>query len=168
MADQKLQTRESILQSWVGNWVELHYAASSAEVTPHGEMISGPAETRVGTYRLETADDRGIEAFIPDPDESRTIFIPWNSVLLIRGPSHEELERSERTEEGGPPHGRQELMDRLAGAQTGSEVAAAIAAADDWLADHPSDGDVRVARDHLRKAHRPNNEDLELEEGNPT
>ncbi len=170
MVDRELQTKESILQSWVGNWVELHYAASSAEVTPHGEVISGPAETRTGTYRLEAADDRGIEAFIPDPDESRMIFVPSNSILLIRGPSHEELERerSERAEEGGPPHNRQELMDRLAGAQTESEVADAIAAADDWLAEHPSDGDVRVARDHLRKAHHPSDEDLELEEGNPT
>ena len=131
-------------------------------------MISGPAETRIGTYLLEAASDRGIEAFIPDPEESRTIFVPWNSVLLIRGPSREELEReqSERTEESDPTRDRQRLMDRLTNTQNPSEVAAAIAAADDWLADHPSDGDVRAARDRLRKAYPPNDEDLE--EGSPT
>jgi alkylation response protein AidB-like acyl-CoA dehydrogenase len=131
-------------------------------------MISGPAETRIGTYLLEAASDRGIEAFIPDPEESRTIFVPWNSVLLIRGPSREELEReqSERTEESDPTRDRQRLMDRLANTQTPSEAAAAIAAADDWLADHPSDADVRAARDRLRKAYPPNDEDLE--EGSPT
>jgi hypothetical protein len=119
-------------------------------------------------YLIEAVDDRGVEAFIPDPDESRTIFVPWNSVLLIRGPSREELEReqSERTEEGDPSRNRQQLMDRLASAQSPSEVDAAIAAADDWLADHPSDGDVRIAREQLQEAHPPNGKDLE--EGSPT
>ena len=165
--DRGPETSESILVRWVGNWVELHYTASSAEVTPHG-AIAGPPETRVGMYLIEVVDDRGVEAFIPDPDESRTIFVPWNSVLLIRGPSREELEReqSERTEEGDPSRNRQQLMDRLASAQSPSEVDGAIAAADDWLADQPSDGDVRIARDQLQEAQPPNEEDLE--EGNPT
>jgi hypothetical protein len=164
--DRESEARESILRRWVGKWVELHYAASSAEVVPHGEMIAGPPETRIGTYLMEAVDDRGIEAFVPDPDGIRTLFVPWNSLLLIRGPSREELERSERTEEGGPPRDRREIMDRLAGAQTPSEAAAAIAAADDWLAARPSDGDVRVARDRLREVHPP--DDGDLEEGSPT
>ena len=56
IVQERLMARESLLQRWVGSWVELHHAASSAEITPHGEMISGPAESRVGTYRL-----------VPDP-----------------------------------------------------------------------------------------------------
>ncbi len=144
---------ESILQRWVGSWVELHHAASSAEITPHGEMISGPAESRVGTYRLEAIDERGIEAGILNPDERRTIFVPWHSILLIQGPSREELQRDqdrpEQTEEAAPSHRRQELMDLLANAGTPTQVAVARAAADTWLADHPSDGDVRAARDQL-------------------
>ncbi len=162
--DQVPETRESVLQRWVGDWVELHYAASSAEVTPHG-IIAGPPETRVGMYLLEAIDDRGIEAFIPDPDERRTIFVPWNSVLLVRGPSREELERSERTEEGGPPRDREELMDQLSNAQTPSEIADAKAAADSWLATHPEDGDVRLVRERL-ESHPP--DDTDLEEGSPT
>ncbi len=147
------ETRESILQRWVGSWVELHHAASSAEITPHGEMISGPAESRVGTYRLEAVEESGIEAGILNPDERRTIFIPWHSVLLIQGPSREELQQyqdqPEQTEESAPSHRRQELMGLMANAGTPTQVAVARAAADAWLADHPSDGDVRAARDRL-------------------
>ncbi|MDQ3965454.1 MAG: hypothetical protein M3246_03215 [Actinomycetota bacterium] len=161
--DQGSEARESILQRWVGSWVELHYAASSAEVTPHGAIVTGPPETRVGAYLLEAVDDRGIEAFIPDPHERRTIFVPWNSVLLVRGPSREELEQAERTEEAGRE--RQELMDQLASARTSSEIADAKAAADSWLADHPSDGDVRAAREQL-ETRSP--DDADLEEGSPT
>jgi hypothetical protein len=147
------ETRESILQRWVGSWVELHHATSSAEITPHGEMISGPAESRVGTYRLEAMNERGIEAGILNPDERRTIFIPWHSVLLIQGPSREELQQDqdqpEQTEESAPSHCRQELMGLMANARTPTQVAVARAAADTWLTDHPSDGDVRAARDRL-------------------
>ena len=145
------QTRESILQRWVGSWVELHHVASSAEITPHGEMITGPTESRVGTYRLEAIDARGIEASVLDPGGRRTIFVPWHSVLLIRGSSPEELERErvEQPEEGGDPSRRQELMDLLASAGTPTQVTVARAAADSWLASNPSDGDVRMARDRL-------------------
>ena len=145
------ETRASILQRWVGSWVELHHAASSAEITPHGEMIVGPAESRVGTYRLEAIEEKGIEASILNPDERSKIFVPWHSVLLIQGPSREELEReqSEQAEEAAPSHRRQELMDLLASAGTPSQVAVARAAADSWLANNPSDGDVRAARERL-------------------
>jgi hypothetical protein len=160
----KSGTNEPILEGWVGNWVELHYVASSAEVTPHG-ILAGPQETRVGMFLLEAIHDRGIEAFILDPDERRTIFVPWNSVLLIRGPSREELERSEQTVEGEPSRDRREIMDRLAAARTPSEMDEAKAAADEWLATHPEDGDVRVARERL-EPDRP--EEMDLEEGNPT
>jgi hypothetical protein len=57
-------------------------------------------------------------------------------------------------------------MDRLIRARNESEVAATLAAADDWLAANPSDGDVRAARDQLREA-MPQ-DDTELEEGSPT
>ncbi len=156
--------KESILQDWVGNWVELHYVASSAEVTPHG-IITGPQESRVGIYLLEAIDDNGIEAFMLDPDERRTIFIPWHSVLLVRGPSREELEQSERARKDESSRDRQEIMDKVAEARTSSEIDEARAAADDWLAAHPEDGDVRVARERLETDHP---EDMDLEEGNPT
>ena len=147
------ETKDSILQRWVGSWVELHHAASSAEITPHGEMISGPAESRVGTYRLEAVEERGIEAGILNPGERKTIFIPWHSVLLIQGPSRKELQQDqdqpEQAEETGDPSRRQELMDLIANAGTPTQVAVARGAADTWLADHPSDGDVRAARDRL-------------------
>ncbi len=56
-------------------------------------------------------------------------------------------------------------MDRLADARTSSELASARAAADDWLAANPGDGDVRLARERLGAE---SEEDLELEEGSPT
>ncbi len=148
--DQEPEKRESIVKSWLGNWVELHYAASSAEVTPHGEMITGPVETRIGTCLLEAVNEKGIEASLPDAGERSTLFIPWHSVLLMRGPSHQEMkqEQSEQPEEASPAR-RQELMDLLASAETPTQVAVARAAADSWLASSPSDGDVRMARDQL-------------------
>jgi hypothetical protein len=147
--DQVPEKRESIVQIWVGTWVELHYAASSAEVTPHGE-ISGPAETRIDTCRLEAVDEKGIEASLPDAGERSTLFIPWHSVLLIQGPSRQEMEQeqSEQTAEASPAR-RQELMDLLGSAGNSTQVAVARAAADNWLASNPSDGDVRSARDQL-------------------
>jgi hypothetical protein len=116
--DQVPEKRESIVQSWVGTWVELHYAASSAEVTPHGE-ISGPAETRIGACRLEAVDEKGTEASLPDAGKRSTLFIPWHSVLLIQGPSRQEMEQdqSEQTAEASRAR-RQELMDLLASAET--------------------------------------------------
>ena len=148
--DQGPETGQAILESWIGKRVELHYTASSAGVTPHG-IIAGPPETRVGTHVLEAVDDRGVEASIPEQKERRTIYVPWHSVLLIQGPSREELEpyESEQTEEAAAPRDRQELMERLANAGTPTEVAIARAAADAWLTTNPSDGDVRVARDRL-------------------
>jgi hypothetical protein len=167
MVEREPEKGESILQRWVGSWVELHYAASSAEVTPHGELIPGPPETRLGTCRLEAIGERGIEAFIPDPEERRTLFIPWNSVLLVRGPSRPEMEREESriTEESDSPHNRQELMEQLTSAQTPSEIAEARAVAESWMASHPSDGDVRAAYDQLKSQH---SEDTDLEAGSPT
>jgi hypothetical protein len=145
------EARESLLQRWVGSWVELHHTASSAEISPHGEMVVGPAESRVGTYRLEAIENGGIEARPLDPAGRRAIFVPWHSVLLIQGPSREELERdqTEQVEEATPSHRRQELMDLLASAGSPTQVAVAKAAADSWLAGNPSDGDVRAARDRL-------------------
>ncbi len=150
MVDQEAEKRESVLQSWLGRWVELHYAASSAEVTPYGEMITGPVETRIGTCRLEAVNEKGIEASLANAGERSSLFIPWNSLLLIQGPSRQEMEQdqSEQTAETSPAR-RQELMDLLASAGTPTQVAVARAAADSWLASNPSDGDVRMARDQL-------------------
>jgi hypothetical protein len=141
--------RGSVLQRWLGKRVELHHAASSAEVTAKGE-VTGPAETRIGVYVLEAVSDMGIEASVPDTDDGTMIYVPWNSVLLIQGPIPENSNRDPETEEATPPHGRRrELMDRLAKAQTATEVAVARGAADAWLAANPSDGDVRMALDRL-------------------
>ncbi len=57
--------------------------------------------------------------------------------------------QAEQTEEGDAPSRRQELMDLMTSAGTPTQVAVARAAADSWLANHPSDGDVRAARDQL-------------------
>ena len=139
--------RGPVLQRWLGKRVELHHAASSAEVTAKG-IVTGPAETRIGMYVLEAVNDTGIEASVPDTDNGMMIYVPWNSVLLIQGPIPEDLDRE--TEEAAPPHDRRrELMDRLANAQTTTEVAVARGAADAWLAANPSDGDVRMALDRL-------------------
>ncbi len=55
-------------------------------------------------------------------------------------------------------------MGQLGSARTPSEVANAKAAADNWLAAHPGDGDVRLARQQLRAAYPAE----DLEEGSPT
>lgn len=60
-----------------------------------------------------------------------------------------EQDGPEQTEEGSDPFRRQELMELLASAGTSTEVMVARAAANSWLADNPSDGDVRAARDQL-------------------
>ena len=147
--DRERGVRGPVLQRWLGKRVELHHAASSAEVTAKG-VVTGPAETRIGMYVLEAVNDTGIEASVPDTDNGMMIYVPWNSVLLIQGPIPEDLDRDRETEEAAPPHDRRrELMDRLANAQTTTEVAVARGAADAWLAANPSDGDVRMALDRL-------------------
>ncbi len=147
--DREPGIRGSVLQRWLGKRVELHHAASSAEVTAKG-VVAGPPETRIGMYVLEAVNDTGIEASVPDTDNGTVIYVPWNSVLLIQGPIPEDLDRDTETEEAAPSHGRrQELMDLLANASTTTEVAVARGAADAWLAANPSDGDVRMARDRL-------------------
>ncbi len=57
--------------------------------------------------------------------------------------------QAEQTEEPTSSHRREELMDLMASAGTPTQVAVARAAADTWLADNPSDGDMRAARDRL-------------------
>ena len=59
---------------------------------------------------------------------------------------------------------RQELLDRLARAETPSESASARAAADSWLADNPGDDDVRRIRERLGTTEQ----EEDLEEGGPT
>ncbi len=146
--DREPGIRGSVLQRWLGKRVELHHAASSAEVTTHG-VVAGPPESRIGVYVLEAVNDMGIEASAPDTDNGTMIYVPWNSVLLIQGPLLEDPYRDLETEDTQPHDRRQELMDRLANAQTTTEVAVAKGAADAWLAANPSDGDVRMALDQL-------------------
>lgn len=67
-------------------------------------------------------------------------------------------------EEDNRRHGRQELLDRLAGARTPAELANARAAADIWLADNPEDEEVRRVRKRLETA----SSEEDLEEGSPT
>ncbi|MCA1730251.1 MAG: hypothetical protein LC751_12830 [Actinobacteria bacterium] len=67
-------------------------------------------------------------------------------------------------EEDNRRHGRQEILDRLAGARTPAESANARTAADSWLADNPGDDDVRRARERLETA----SSEEDLEEGSPT
>ena len=56
-------------------------------------------------------------------------------------------------------------MARLVEARTASELASARDAADAWLAAHPGDGDVRLARERLGAE---TEEDLDREQGSPT
>jgi hypothetical protein len=108
--------------------------------------------------------------------DSEPRFLPWSAVLKIAGIDREisedfeearhEEEQVEQTEEGRLPDHRQELMKRLANAQTPSEIMNARAAADCWLAAHPGDGDVRLARERLGT--EDPEEYLDLEAGSPT
>lgn len=135
----------SVLQRWIGNWIELHYLAGPDVESPHG-ISRGPLEARSGMFLLGGVGDMGLEAYRP-PD--RPIYVPWNAVLFVQGPPPEDLEQAEQTGETALLVERRELMDRLANASTPAEVAVAKGAADTWLASHPSDGDVRMAREQL-------------------
>jgi hypothetical protein len=143
------------------------------QILGEGQVIKGPPEARTAAFYLREYSSFGIE--VSKTAELRDeIFIPWGAVLAIWGSSRADLERTigeaaneeqpERTKEGGPPRDRRELMNRLGSARTPSEVAIAKTSADDWLAAHPSDGDVRLAREQLRAKYP----EEDLEEGSPT
>lgn len=60
-----------------------------------------------------------------------------------------EQDQLEQTEQAIPSVDRQELMNLLANASTSTELAVARGAAQSYLTDNPSDGDVRAALDQL-------------------
>ena len=140
-------------------------------VVEEGQVLKGQPETRTAAFYLRAYSNFGIEV-TKRPERGNEIFMPWGAVLAIWGPSREDLEqnargaveRPEPTEEGSLPQDRQELMNLMGSARTPSEIANARAAADSWLATHPSDGDVRLAREQLGSAYP----EEDLEEGSPT
>ena len=60
-----------------------------------------------------------------------------------------EQDQPEQTEQATPSVDRQELMDLLANASTNTQLAVARGAAQSYLTDNPSDGDVRAALEQL-------------------
>jgi len=128
------------------------------QVVKEDEVLTGQPEARTATFWLRAYNNFGIEV-TPTDEPKDHIFIPWGAVLRIWGPDRPELEQAEReamqqeqpegSEETALSPDRQEVMDVLANAETPSEAADAKAAADGWLLTHPSDGDVRMAREQL-------------------
>lgn len=144
------------------------------KVVGEGEVLASQPEARTATFWLRAYNNFGIEV-TPTEEYSNHIFLPWGAVLKIHGQDRLELEQAEReamgqnqqrdTEDIASSPDRQEAMDLLANAETPSEAAEAKAAADGWLLTHPSDGDVRMAREQLED-HFP--EDPDPEEASPT
>ncbi len=136
----------SLAELWVGRRVVIQHLAG----TPDEEQpVAKKEEMFLATYNALGAEAQRSA-------EEAPLFMPWDAILSIQGPSREDLERERQD--------RQELMDRVAGAETESEVEDARTAADSWLSAHPSDGDVRLAREQLQ-AEYP---EEDLEEGSPT
>lgn len=142
------------------------------QVVEEGRVLKGEPEARTAAFYLRGYSSFGIEV-AKTAERGSEIFLPWGAVLAIWGPSRDDLERHareateqpERTGEDVPPlRDRWELMNRLGSARTPSEIANAKAAADEWLAAHPSDGDIRLAGERLRAPYP----EEDLEEGNPT
>ena len=171
--------RPLLVETWLGNTVFVEYLGGEPL---EGKVLRGIAaedSTAVAPQRVKTSflvlenyNQYGIEVRFRGDAEPH--FLPWGAILRMaeakggssmEGSEEASRERMEKTQEVSPPRDRGELMDRLAGARTPSELASARAAADDWLAANPGDGDVRLARERLGA--EPD-EDLELEEGNPT
>ena len=169
--------RPLLVETWLGNTVFVEYVGGQpleGEVLRRIAAEDSTADTsqRVKTsfLILENYNQYGIEVRFRGDAEPH--FLPWGAVLRMaeaEGGTPEgsgEL-TSERIEPRGddPPRDRGELMTRLAEARTPSELANARAAADNWLAANPGDGDVRLARERLDVEPK---QDLDLEEGSPT
>ena len=155
---------KNLLYLMLGHQVFIEYLAGPRvtednfdQVVKQGETLAGP-EARTRAYYLRGISSQGIEV-TPTEEHKNYVFISWGAVLRIWGPDRLELEYAEReameqnqqhdTEDTAPQPDRQEAMDLLANAETLSEAAAAKVAADCWLLIHPSDGDVRMAREQL-------------------
>ncbi len=144
------------------------------QVVEQGEVLTGQPEVRTRACYLRRISLLGVEV-TPTEEHKNYDFISWGAVLRIWGPDRPELEEAEReaaeqnqqqdTEDTAPSPDRQEVMALLANAETPSEAAVAKAAADGWLLTHPSDGDVRMAREQLEDRFP---EDTDPEEASPT
>lgn len=170
--------RRNLIDLMLGHHVAVKYVSGPDitednvdQVVEEGRVLKGEPEARTAAFYLRGHSSFGIEV-AKTAERGSEIFLPWGAVLAIWGPSREDLERPaweateqpKRTGEGSPPRARRELMNRLGSARTPSEVANAKAAADEWLAAHPSDGDVRLARERLQAPYPAE----DLEEGSPT
>ncbi len=143
----------SLTELWLGRRVFIQHLAG----TPDGEQ---PVAKREEMF-LTAYNPLGAEA--QRSVEEPPVFIPWSAILSIQGPSREDLEREVRD--------RRELMDRLGGARSSSEISDARIAADEWLSVHPNDGDVRLARERLEAPSEGERLEVlseDLEEGSPT
>ncbi len=167
--------RPLLVETWLGNAVFVEYVGGQPiegevlrRIAAEDSTADTPQRVRTSFLVLENYNQYGIEVRFRRDAEPH--FLPWGAILrMAEGGAPEESEEapSQRTEPrgDGPPRDRGELMARLAEARTSSELASARAAADDWLAANPGDGDVRLARQRLGVEPE---EDLDLEEGSPT
>jgi hypothetical protein len=174
------QERPLLVETWLGSTVLVEYVGGQPleddvlrRISTEDLTADAPQRVKTSLFVLENYNQFGIE--VRSRRDSEPQFLPWSAVLKMVEPDREiaedfeiagqEGERVKHTEEGGP-HDRLELMGLLANARTPSEIASARAAADSWLAAHPSDGDVRLARERLET--EDPEEDFDLEEGSPT
>jgi len=170
--------RPLLVDTWLGNTVFVEYLGGQPlegevlrRIAAEDSTVDTPQRVKTSFLVLENYNQYGIEVRFRGDAEPH--FLPWGAVLRMAeaegGTPWEsgvpQSERTETTRGDGPPRDRGELMDRLAEARTPSELASARAAADDWLAANPGDGDVRLARERLGAEPE---EDLALEEGSPT
>jgi hypothetical protein len=155
-----------IAQDWLGRWVVMEYwAGPEFDYDDEDKVVQGRPEARTAAVYLEWVGPWGVE--VRRLEDDPVSFFPWSAVIRIEGPTREEMEReqAEQPEQAASSPDRQEVMDLLTNAETPSEAADAKAAADGWLLTHPSDGDVRMAREQL-EARFP--EGTDPEEASPT
>jgi len=170
--------RPLLVETWLGNTVFVEYVGGQPlegevlrRIAAEDSTADTPQRVKTSFLVLENYNQYGIEVRFRGDAEPH--FLPWGAILRMaeaeggtpEGSEEAPSERTERTQGDGPPRDRGELMDRLADARIPSELVSARAAADDWLAANPGDGDVRLARERLGAE---SEEDLELEEGSPT
>ena len=170
--------RPLLVETWLGNTIFVEYVGGQPLEGDVLRRIAAEDSTADTSQRVKTSflvlenyNRYGIEVRFRGYAEPH--FLPWGAILRLaevegaspEGSEEAPSERTERMQGEVPSRDREELMDRLADAQTPSELASARAAADDWLAANPGDGDLRLARERLGAEPE---EDLELEEGSPT
>jgi hypothetical protein len=167
-----------LVETWLGNTVFVEYVGGQPlegeilrRIAAEDSTANTSQRVKTSFLILENYNQYGIEVRFRGDAEPH--FLPWGAVLRMTEaegatPEGSEVAPSERTQRAqgdGSPRDRGELMEQLADARTPPELASARAAADDWLAANPGDGDVRLARERLGVEPE---EDLDLEEGSPT